>query len=122
MRDYFVYMVRCHDGSYYTGITNDVPRRLNEHNGHQFPQSYCHKRRPVELVYSAWFQYVDEAIAWEKRVKRWTRKKKEALIQGEFDQLVEYAKSQYVRRIDGICNLSRHSIVTLSSSKGDNAA
>jgi len=66
MNPYFVYIVRCSDGSYYTGITNDCQRRIYEHNNSEDKKSYTYKRRPVELIYSSEFGDVNEAIAWEK--------------------------------------------------------
>jgi len=87
MREYCVYILRCHDGTFYTGLTSDYEERLHQHQSGVFPGCYTYKRRPVELVYLAEFCEVDEAIAWEHRVKRWSRKKKEALIAGEWEKL-----------------------------------
>ncbi len=88
MHEYWVYMVRCCDGSYYVGVTSDVERRLAEHRSGDLSEgSYVYKRLPFELVYVQSFQYILDAIAWEKRVKRWTRAKKEALIRGDQDAL-----------------------------------
>ncbi len=91
MRDYAVYILRCADGSYYTGMTNDVDRRMHEHTVGLNRTCYTYERRPVCLVYSAHFHDVWDAIAWEKQVKRWSRKKKEALIHGDFDALHTFA-------------------------------
>jgi len=86
-KEYFVYIVQCSDGSFYTGITNNYRRRLYEHNsGHEY-KSYTFTRRPVKLVYVAVFNDVYEAISWEKRVKRWSRRKKEALIRNDWGML-----------------------------------
>jgi len=52
MQDHFyTYIVLCKDKSYYTGVTNNIIRRINEHNSDLFPDSYCHKRRPVKLLF-----------------------------------------------------------------------
>jgi putative endonuclease len=88
---FYVYMVRCGDGTFYTGVTNDLHKRLREHNNGIFPSCYTYKRRPVELVYSCHFQYVSEAISWEKHLKRWSRKKKEALVRGDEEALHKLA-------------------------------
>ncbi|HCI03552.1 TPA: hypothetical protein DE059_01360 [Candidatus Peribacteria bacterium] len=98
MREYnfWVYMVRCSDGSLYTGITNSVKRRLYQHNEGRNPNCYTYSRRPVELVYAAHFDYVLDAISWEKKVKRWSRKKKEALIKRDWDKIEELAKCKNV--------------------------
>lgn len=92
--EYFVYIVRCADGSLYTGITNDVQRRVSEHNLGKDHSAYTYTRRPVMLVYSSYFQDVHEAISWEKRVKRWSKRKKEALIAGRFNDLSRYAQGK----------------------------
>jgi putative endonuclease len=94
MKEYFVYMLRCSDGSYYTGVSNDYQSRLNDHQQGIDTKSYTYKRRPVKLAYLATFTDIYEAIAWEKRVKRWSRKKKEALIRGEFERLPELSECQ----------------------------
>jgi putative endonuclease len=93
MREFFVYILRCRDESYYTGITNDYELRVAQHQIGMDPRCYTASRRPVKLVYLAEFQTALEAIAWEKRVKRWTRKKKEALIRKEFEKLPELSHS-----------------------------
>jgi|SRR3989344_21671 len=98
MKFYYVYIVCCSDSRYYCGITNDVERRVSEHNLGLSPTSFTFQRRPVQLVYSAEFQNVDEAIAWEKRVKRWSRVKKEALIHGEFDELIAQAACKNITK------------------------
>jgi putative endonuclease len=80
MKKYYVYILKCSDKSYYTGITNNIERRLDEHNEGINDNAYTHDRRPVELVFTMEFNDVNEAIAFEKQVKGWSRKKKEAII------------------------------------------
>jgi putative endonuclease len=92
---FWVYMLRCADGSYYVGVTNDVTTRVLQHQQGIDPKSYSFTRRPVILVYSAYFTDVFEAIAWEKQVKGWSRKKKEALIAGEYEKLPPLAKKNF---------------------------
>ncbi|GHB55077.1 GIY-YIG nuclease family protein [Persicitalea jodogahamensis] len=87
MHRYFVYILKCADDSYYTGVTNDLDRRLIEHQSGHNPDSYTHSRRPVEIVFNREFKYIDQAIAFEKQVKGWSRKKKEAIIQDNWDLL-----------------------------------
>jgi putative endonuclease len=94
MKEYFVYILRCNDGSYYTGVTHDYEKRFAEHMEGIDPSAYTHNRRPLELVYVATFWDVNEAIAWETRVKGWSRKKKEALIAREYETLPELSKRQ----------------------------
>lgn len=107
MREYFVYILRCSDGSYYTGVTNNVELRFAQHADGEDPSSYTFRRRPLKLVYSSEFNDVTEAIAWEKTVKRWTRAKKEALIKGEWEKLPELAKGTAARRIDRLVVMVR---------------
>ena len=94
MRSYYVYILHCSDGSYYTGVTNDYEERVDQHIAGMDPSCYTYKKRPVKLVYLAEFGDVNEAIAWEKQVKRWSRKKKEALILGKETELLTLAKCQ----------------------------
>ena len=83
----YVYIVKCADGSYYTGITNNVEHRVGQHNEGKDTRSYTFKRRPVELVFVEGFQNFQQAIEWEKQIKGWTRKKKEALIEQNWEKL-----------------------------------
>lgn len=92
MKDYFVYIVKCSDESCYTGITSNLEQRINEHNYGIF-KGYTSKRLPVTLVFSNRFSDVREAIRAEKQIKGWSRAKKEALIEGDFEKLVKLSKS-----------------------------
>jgi len=92
MNQYFVYILLCADNSYYVGVTNDVGRRMYEHENSINPNSYTHKRRPVTVVFCERFTDVNQAIAFEKQVKGWSRKKKEAIINGNWDLLPELSK------------------------------
>ena len=89
---YFVYMVRCADGSYYVGITNNVDRRVAEHNLGIDEACYTHSRRPVQVVFVESFREVLDAIFVEKKLKGWSRAKKEALIAGDWSQVHLLAK------------------------------
>ncbi len=81
----WAYMLRCADGSYYVGSHRgeDVMGRVGQHN-HGVAGSYTWSRRPVELVWSESFEMVLDAIAAERKLKGWSRAKKEALIAGDF--------------------------------------
>jgi putative endonuclease len=86
--EWFVYIVECSDGSYYSGFTNSIERRMREHNDDDVDKRhYTATRQPVALVYVKGFREVWDAIAWEKRIKRWSRRKKKALIAQEFESL-----------------------------------
>lgn len=87
MKRYYVYILKCSDNSYYTGVTNDIERRLNEHNFGLNKESYTYNKRPLELVFSTEFNDVNQAISFEKQVKGWSRKKKEAIINDRWEDL-----------------------------------
>ena len=94
-RSYYVYILKCSDGTYYTGVTNDPDRRLIEHQQGLHRNSYTFYRRPVKCMYvSELFTDPSQAIEWEKQVKNWSRKKKEALIAGKWELLPELAKKR----------------------------
>ena len=79
---YTLYMVRCADGTLYTGIAVDVERRLMQHNGEKGKGArYTAARRPVRLVYSAPFPTRSDALKAEARIKRLTRAEKQKLIE-----------------------------------------
>ena len=90
----YVYILKCSDKTYYTGVTNDPERRIEEHNSGLNKNSYTFSRRPVKIVYCERFADFDLAIKWEKRIKDWNRKKKEALINENWSQLKIEAKCQ----------------------------
>lgn len=94
MKQYFVYILRCSDQSYYTGITNNIEVRFIQHQSGIFTESYTHKRRPVELVFFCEFNDVLQAIAFEKQVKGWSRKKKEAIINDNWVKLKQLSICQ----------------------------
>ena len=88
----YMYILHCSDGSYYTGSTNDLERRLAEHQNGE-GANHTKKRLPVTLVYYEEYQRIDEAFYREKQVQGWSRKKKEALIEGNNNLLPELAKA-----------------------------
>ena len=80
MKHYYVYILKCNDKSYYTGVTSNLEGRLIQHDERKYPRCYTASRLPVELVF--WERFYDpvDAIDFEKQVKGWSRNKKEALI------------------------------------------
>ena len=84
MNTYYVYMLLCADGSFYVGITNNLELRIGQHQFGIDPRCYTFKRRPFKLVHSSDFHNVDEAIAWEKQLKGWSRAKKIALTRSDW--------------------------------------
>ena len=95
MKTYFVYILKCSDNSYYTGITSNLTERFLEHQNGIYPESYTFKRRPVELVFYSKFTNVEIAIEKEKQIKKWSKAKKEALINNEFEKLPNLAKKKF---------------------------
>ncbi|MEP9363184.1 GIY-YIG nuclease family protein [Nocardioides sp. CN2-186] len=99
----YTYMVRCSDGTYYVGSTWDVEARVWQHNSPDLGAAYTRHRRPVELVWSCWFDSIEQAFHYEKQVQGWNRKKREALIRGEFAALPDLSRrpSEQRRRAQG---------------------
>jgi putative endonuclease len=88
-----VYILLCADGSYYTGVTRrSVEERVSEHAQGLIPGCYTDRRRPLKLVFSEPYERVDEAIATERRIKGWSRAKKEAYVRGDFPALITLSK------------------------------
>ena len=89
-----VYIVKCADGSYYTGLTKqELPARLWEHNAGIY-RGYTFKRRPVELVFTETYDRIVDAIVRERQIKGWSRAKKKALIAYEYERLPELSKNR----------------------------
>ena len=88
MKSGWVYILECSDGSYYTGVTSDIDARIAEHQ-QGVHKGYTYSRRPVRLLWTEAFPDIQQAIDMEKRIKGWTRKKKEALMAGDFILLQE---------------------------------
>jgi predicted GIY-YIG superfamily endonuclease len=96
---FWVYLLRCSDGSFYAGHTDNLEGRLWQHQ-----QGLCcdwtSRRRPVELVWAESVPTREEALAFERRIKGWTRAKKEALIQGDWKRIRELSSALPERRRD----------------------
>ena len=90
---HYVYILKCSDGTYYTGSTSDLERRLGEHQIGFF-KGYTRARLPIDLVWSQEFPPEHEAFATERQIKGWSRAKKEALIRGDWDGLREIVKKE----------------------------
>lgn len=90
---FHVYILKCSDGTYYTGHTDDLDRRIAEHQSGAF-EGYTHDRRPVELMWSETFQTRTDALEREAQVKDWSRKKKEGLFRGDWSTISTAAGSR----------------------------
>ncbi|MDO9060752.1 MAG: GIY-YIG nuclease family protein [Bradyrhizobium sp.] len=84
----FVYMLRCADNSFYVGSAtgDDLSPRIDQHNAGAYP-GYTFSRRPVVLVWSEYFDRATDAIAAERKIKGWSRAKKEALIRSDWTEV-----------------------------------
>ena len=88
-----IYILECADGSYYTGITRrSVAERVSEHAQGLVPACYTCTRRPVKLVFDEHYERIADAVAAERRIKGWSRAKKEAYMRGDFGTLAALAK------------------------------
>ncbi|WP_335973892.1 GIY-YIG nuclease family protein [Gaetbulibacter jejuensis] len=87
MKTYYVYILKCSDGLTYTGITNNISRRFEEHQNGLNKTCFTYKRRPLELIFHQEFNNVEQAIYFEKKIKKWSAKKKFALANGEYNLL-----------------------------------
>ena len=88
---FWTYILRCADGKYYTGHTDDLERRMAEHTHGGFC-GFTSKRRPVTLVWSETFATRYEALTCEMQVGKWSRAKKDALIAGKWKRLSHFAR------------------------------
>src|SRR5688572_16665377 len=89
----WMYILECVDGSYYTGSTNDLQLRLRQHQAGE-GANFTSKRLPLKLVYFEEFDRIDKAFNREKQVQGWSKKKKEALILGRLNELIELSKKK----------------------------
>ena len=90
----YVYILLCSNGTYYTGSTKYLERRLAQHKAGE-GANYTKKHAPVELVYYEEYQRIDYAFEREHQLKKWSRKKKVALINGEVNALPRLAKKTF---------------------------
>jgi putative endonuclease len=91
MKGGYMYILRCADDSYYTGSTVDLEQRLAQHQAGE-GANHTKKRLPVKLVYYEEFARIDKAFYREKQIQGWSRKKKEALIAGQTEELKKAAE------------------------------
>lgn len=95
MSYFYVYMLRCSDGSYYIGHTDNIEARISQHKQGLIKNCYTTMRLPVELVFHQDFGSRDEAFAAERKIKGWSRKKKEALIKKDWQLISLLAKKTF---------------------------
>lgn len=95
---YAIYILKCSDGTYYTGLKKDLGARVREHQIGAHFDSYTFGRRPVELVWNEVVESYQEAFQWEHQIKGWSRRKKEALISGDIEGIHDIVKAERKRR------------------------
>ncbi|MDT0676797.1 GIY-YIG nuclease family protein [Autumnicola musiva] len=93
MKFFFVYIVQCSDDSFYTGVTSNLEKRLYQHNSGYYQNAYTFTRRPVVLKWFEQFTDPYQAFKVEKQLKGWSRRKKIALIEDNWEKLVCYSKN-----------------------------
>ena len=112
----YMYILKCANGSYYTGSTIDLERRLEQHKNGEGAK-FTKKHLPVELVYVEEFSKIEDAFYREKQIQGWSRKKKEALIAGNFDKLHELAECKNETKSVASTPLSNHASTYLDSAR-----
>jgi predicted GIY-YIG superfamily endonuclease len=93
VKTYYVYVLRCFDGTFYVGMTSDIEQRVAQHHCGIFATCYTYTRRPLILVHVSDFRSVDQAIAAEKKLKGWSHRKKRAFVESNWSDLKRFARS-----------------------------
>jgi len=92
---FYVYILECADGAYYTGYTNDLEKRIKEHSGTKRGAKYLRGKLPVKLVWSKEYKYRYYAMSAEYKIKQLTRLQKESLVKGRrLDRVLKYAEKK----------------------------
>ena len=86
-----VYILLCSDNSYYVGLTRKEPEAREWEHNQRLVKGYTYSRTPVKLVFAEIYERIVDAIAREQQIKKWTRRKKEALIRGDYEALPDLA-------------------------------
>ena len=97
MQQSYVYILKCSDNTYYTGVTSKLEQRMFQHDTAFFPDCYTVNKRPLQLVFYAEFTDINLAFEKEKQIKKWGRAKKEALINGDCDNLPNLTKKIFFK-------------------------
>jgi len=95
MKQSYVYILKCSDNTYYTGVTSNLSQRIFQHETGFYPDCYTVNRRSIKLVFYCEFTDINSAIETEKKLKKWSRAKKEALIKDEFEKLPNLSKKNF---------------------------
>lgn len=95
MKKFYLYILKCSDDSFYIGHNDDLEKRLAQHTQADISNCYTASRLPVKLVYAEALASRIEALSAEQKIKRWTRKKKEALISQNWELVSQLAKKKF---------------------------
>jgi putative endonuclease len=95
VKTFYLYILLCSDNTYYTGVTSNLDQRIQQHSSKFFKDSYTSSRLPVELVWYTEFSDPYSAFDWKKRIKGWSQKKKLAVIEGRYNDLIELSKKNF---------------------------
>ncbi len=93
MLDFYVYILNCNDGTYYTGHTDNLEKRIAEHQAGQYP-GYTSTRLPIKVIFVQTFASRAEALEAERKIKDWNQKKKEALAYHGWEGLLALKKQK----------------------------
>ncbi|MDB2385528.1 GIY-YIG nuclease family protein [Polaribacter sp.] len=93
MKVFYVYILLCSDNSFYTGMTNNLERRITEHKSGINKSSYTNSRLPIELKWVTEISDPRDAIQLEKKIKGWSRRKKQALIDENWQDLIHFSRN-----------------------------
>jgi predicted GIY-YIG superfamily endonuclease len=91
---FYLYILRCKNGAYYVGHTDDMQKRILEHHLGLMSNCYTKNLRPVELIFVQLFGTRDEAFSAERQIKGWSRKKKEAFMANNWNEIKNINASQ----------------------------
>jgi predicted GIY-YIG superfamily endonuclease len=97
---FWLYILECSDGSYYVGHTDDLEKRFHEHQS-GILKGYTHTRRPVKLIFQQMFSSREDAFTAERKTKGWSRKKKEAMMRGDWEEVSRLGRAHPSTRSSG---------------------
>lgn len=98
MQYFYVYILKCSDGSYYTGHTDNIEARISQHKQGLIKNCYTITRLPITVVFVQTFASRNEAFNAERKIKGWTRQKKEALIKGDWERVSLLSKKIFSKK------------------------
>ncbi len=89
---FYVYILKCSDGSFYTGYTDNLAKRMLQHSQARFKNCYTVKRLPVILAFQGAFKTKERALIIEKQIKEWSKRQKQALINDDWSEIIRLSR------------------------------